>query len=176
MNYNGTDDQFSFMRAHMGIISKGSGDDMLLYRLGCDPAALEDHPGLPLVFVCIIARRERKTLLVYSAWRQQWEVPAGMIEPGEDPAAAALRELAEESGQSASNLVCAGLCLIRLGRSGRLELGAIFTADLDPIRPFATDGETRAMLLWDGVDPLAEPEPLPGDHLDEITVELCRLA
>jgi 8-oxo-dGTP diphosphatase len=156
--------------APVGIISKGSGDDMLLYRPGCEAATLEDYPDLPLVFVCIIARREGKTLLIYSAWRQQWEVPAGMIEPGEDPAAAALRELAEESGQNASNLVCAGLCLIRLGRSGKLELGAIFTADLDPLQPFATDGETRAMLLWDGAT------PLPGDHLDEITVELCRLA
>lgn len=141
---------------------------MLVFRPGCEPPTLDDYPDLPLVFTCVIAQREAKTLYIYSTYRNEWEIPAGMIETGETPLQGAMRELKEESGQTASTFACVGLCLIRLGRSHRLELGAIFAADLDPVQPFATDGETTAMMLWDGV------QTVKG-HLDEISLELCRL-
>jgi ADP-ribose pyrophosphatase len=41
----------------------------------------------------------------YVHGRSHWEVPAGRIHPGEDPAAAALRELAEETGYRTPRLV-----------------------------------------------------------------------
>jgi 8-oxo-dGTP diphosphatase len=152
----------------MGIISSGSGDEMLLFRPGCEPPTLDDYPDLPLVFACVIARRGDKVLYIYSAYRNEWELPAGLLEEGETPLQGAMRELKEESGQTASAFECVGLCLIRLGRSGRLELGTIFTAELDPLQPFVTDGETTAMMLWDGM------QPVEG-HLDEISLEACRL-
>jgi 8-oxo-dGTP diphosphatase len=152
----------------MGIVSSGSGDEMLVFRSGCEPLTLDEYPDLPLVFTCVIARQQKSTLFVYSSYRNEWEIPASMIEAGETPLQGAMRELKEESGQTASAFECVGLCLIRLGRSGRLELGAIFTAELDPLQPFVTDGETTAMMLWDGI------KPVEG-HLDEISLELCRL-
>jgi ADP-ribose pyrophosphatase len=65
---------------------------------------LVDHPGsvviLPLVAdeqVCLI-RNWR-----YSAQASLWELPAGTLEPGEPTLQAAQRELAEETGFSASS-------------------------------------------------------------------------
>lgn len=152
----------------MRIISSGSGDEMLVFLPGCELSTFDDYPDLPLIFTCVIAQREAKTLYIYSTYRNEWEIPAGMIEPGETPLQGVMRELKEESGQTASAFECVGLCLIRLGRSGRLELGAIFTAELDPLQPFVSDGETTAMMMWDGV------QPVEG-HLDEISLELCNL-
>ncbi|MGE3805720.1 MAG: NUDIX hydrolase [Gemmataceae bacterium] len=61
------------------------------------------HPGavviLPLIdeeHVCLL-RNYR-----YSVKETLWELPAGTLEPGEPPAAAAVRELAEETGYQAA--------------------------------------------------------------------------
>lgn len=40
--------------------------------------------------------------------RAVWEFPGGMVDPGEDPAAAALRELEEETGWKAESLTLLG--------------------------------------------------------------------
>ena len=40
----------------------------------------------------------------HAAGRVLWELPAGLLEEGEDPAATARRELAEETGYSAAEL------------------------------------------------------------------------
>lgn len=40
-----------------------------------------------------------------------WEIPAGVLHPGEDPAACAARELAEETGLAAGDLVALGSVL-----------------------------------------------------------------
>ncbi len=57
------------------------------------------HPGA----VAILAEdAEGRVLLVrqfrYAAAQELWELPAGKLEPGEDPQLAAQRELAEEAG------------------------------------------------------------------------------
>ncbi len=64
------------------------------------------HPGavviLPLVDpeTVILIRNER-----YVVQQTLWELPAGTLEKGEDPAACAARELEEETGYQAGKLV-----------------------------------------------------------------------
>lgn len=63
------------------------------------------HPGA----VAILAvDNQQQVLLVrqfrYPAGEHLWELPAGKLEPGEDPSQAALRELAEETGFTAGRL------------------------------------------------------------------------
>ncbi len=63
------------------------------------------HPGA----VAVIAEPEPGRLVLVRQWRypqRAWtlEVPAGTCDPGEDPAATALRELAEETGWRAERV------------------------------------------------------------------------
>jgi len=52
----------------------------------------------PLIFVVIASRYEDRWIFVRHKDRDTYEIPAGHIEPGEDPTEAAKRELYEESG------------------------------------------------------------------------------
>jgi ADP-ribose pyrophosphatase len=63
------------------------------------------HPGavtiLPIVDdgrICLVENYRA------SVGQRLWELPAGTLEPGEDPDAAALRELAEETGYRAGRI------------------------------------------------------------------------
>ena len=151
----------------MGVIAAHTGDELLEFRPGVAPAPLPDYPDLPTIFSCVIARHEGKSLFVFNAWRKGWELPAGLIEPDETPYDAALRELKEETGQIVVSLTFAGMCLLKLARGG-LELGTIYTAELDSLQPFAANEEVSQIMFWD----LAQP--VEG-YVDEISPEICRL-
>ncbi len=68
------------------------------------------HPGAAAVVPCASdpAGKDPTILLLkqyrYATGGVLWEVPAGTLGPGEDPAACARRELAEEAGVTASEL------------------------------------------------------------------------
>ncbi len=86
-----------------------------IVNLRCDDAELPDgspckreiveHPGGAAV-LCV---RDGKVALVrqyrYAYSEELWEIPAGKLERGEDPARAAARELGEETGLKAEELV-----------------------------------------------------------------------
>lgn len=59
--------------------------------------------------VCVLpVRADGRVILIgqyrYPHGKTHWECPAGRLEPGEDPAAGALRELREETGYGAGSL------------------------------------------------------------------------
>ncbi|MEW6242769.1 MAG: NUDIX hydrolase [Bacillota bacterium] len=80
--------------------------DMVLTESGREVSReVVEHPGA----VAILAvDAEGRIALVrqyrYAVAEALWEVPAGKLEPGEDPAACAERELAEETGYKAENV------------------------------------------------------------------------
>lgn len=64
-----------------------------------------EHPGA----ACIIPMIDKETVLLVEQWRigakrPLWEIPAGGLDPGEDPLACAARELEEETGFKAGKL------------------------------------------------------------------------
>jgi len=68
-----------------------------------------DHPG----GVGILALDENNNVLTVTQFRYAYgqtllEIPAGKLEYGEDPYAAAMRELREETGATTKNLVAMG--------------------------------------------------------------------
>jgi ADP-ribose pyrophosphatase len=64
------------------------------------------HPGSVVVLALDERKKEPSVLLIrqfrYAANQDLWELPAGRIDEGEDALTAAKRELAEETGYSAS--------------------------------------------------------------------------
>lgn len=56
------------------------------------------HAPLPLVGVTAIVFRDEKVLLGKRADNGQWQAVSGIVDPGEEPADAAVRECSEEAG------------------------------------------------------------------------------
>lgn len=62
-----------------------------------------------LKYVVIIATYQGQLILIRHKERTVWELPGGKIEPGETPIEAASRELFEESGAIAFDLLSIGI-------------------------------------------------------------------
>lgn len=149
--------------------SATSGEELLAYQPGGVPAPHPDAPDMPLVFSCIVALHAGKVLFVFNRHRRSWELPAGMIEPGETPEAAGLRELREETSQIADSLTFVGTALMRVPRHGamHLEPGAIFTCDLQALHSFAENDEIGGFVWWDVKSRIDQ-------HIDEVSLWLIR--
>lgn len=91
-----------------------------------------------------------KYLIGYNPYRQQWEFPAGGIEPGETARSAAERELLEETHQTIRNLEFRGLFKV-LKPDGEIKYQAVFLGFLDELTPFEKhqDDEMDKITLWD---------------------------
>ncbi|MBX3408436.1 MAG: NUDIX hydrolase [Phycisphaeraceae bacterium] len=89
--------KFDFER--LAVTSPGGG---ILYR------ECVRHPGAVIILPLLQTAMGPQVLLIRN-WRASveewlWELPAGTLEAGEDPAACAARELREEAGHSATTL------------------------------------------------------------------------
>ncbi|WP_124727246.1 NUDIX domain-containing protein [Staphylospora marina] len=80
-------------------------DEVLLPNGNTSTREIIKHPGA----VCVMAVTEEGKLILVRQYRKAMdkvtlEIPAGKLNPGEDPAACALRELEEETGLVAEGL------------------------------------------------------------------------
>ena len=111
------------------------------------------HPG----GVCVAAVDDDGTVTIVSQYRYPigrmlWELPAGKLEPGEDPAPAAARELEEETGITADRWQ---------------SLGSMYTSP-------GISTETLYIYLATGLH-RGEPHPDPGEFLEIRSVPLAEL-
>jgi 8-oxo-dGTP diphosphatase len=112
-----------------------------------------------------------RLLLVFDRYRQCWELPGGMIEPGETPRQAAVRELREEAGFEPEALAFAGFARFVLGAERRTEYAALYTARVTPQDDrFTPNEEISAVCWWSRVHPPAGRV----QHLDIVLGELAR--
>ena len=105
---------------------------------------IEDHR---LKFAVILARSGGKWVLCKHRERSTLEVPGGHREPGEDIAAAARRELHEETGAAAFTLrpVCV-YAVVRDGEPGE-SCGMLYAAEITAFDPELHSEIERTVLL-----------------------------
>ncbi|GII89773.1 NUDIX hydrolase [Sinosporangium siamense] len=109
----------------------------------------------PTPFALVAVWCEGRLLLVFNRLRGHWELPGGMVDPGESLQQAAVRELEEESGLHVAPLVLVGYARFMLGVECRVEYGGLYTATvLSPHTSFTPNEEISAITWWDCVTPL----------------------
>ncbi|MFA6947894.1 MAG: NUDIX hydrolase, partial [Eubacteriales bacterium] len=98
----------------------------------------QPSPDDALTFVVIAARIGDKFIYCKKRGRESWELPGGHIEPGESDAAAARRELYEETGLDGDMLRLCGYKVTstdasdKCGERGGVSLGALYFCRVTP--------------------------------------------
>ena len=69
--------------------------------------------------------------MVHNSWRDEWELPGGLIEEGETAREAAEREFLEETGVPAGEVDFVGVGTVQLGHERRIEFVAIYRTVLE---------------------------------------------
>lgn len=109
----------------------------------------------PLTHSLFVVTCQDKYLFMLNKWRKSWELPGGVIEEGESARECVIRELFEETNQTARHVVFMGLMKFDLqpGFHGpkRMEYGALFSGRLVDIVDFVENNEAEKMILWDGI-------------------------
>ncbi|MGH3977990.1 MAG: NUDIX hydrolase [Pseudonocardiaceae bacterium] len=82
----------------------GAGNALVDFRFVAESelGVLDDRVPMPLSL--IVVALAGRVLMVFDRGRKQWELPGGMLEPGETARQAAVRELEEETGISTTDL------------------------------------------------------------------------
>ncbi len=125
-----------------------AGNELLDFAFGVE-ADLDDlDPAIPLPLSLVAALDVEGCLVVFSRHREEWELPGGMIEPGESPRDAAAREFVEETGQSADHLEYVGVATFRLAPDQRIEYAALYRTVLTELRPFEPTDEIAQTRWW----------------------------
>jgi 8-oxo-dGTP diphosphatase len=125
-------------------------------------------PSVPLTASLVVLWCSRECLMVFNRYRQAWELPGGMLDPGESAREAAVRELAEESGQRADALDLVGVAKIQVAPDDRLEYLAIYRGEIDSPQPFTPNDEMSDAIWWSPTEPLTNLFPI-----DAALANLC---
>ncbi|MBB2911717.1 8-oxo-dGTP diphosphatase [Streptosporangium becharense] len=110
----------------------------------------EESPpgGAPLPLSLVVLWSRGRLLLVFNRYRQVWELPGGMIDPGETPRLAAVRELHEETGLRVPGLSFSGYAEYVLGTEQRREYAAVYLAGDTGLRGTFTAGDEIGDVAW----------------------------
>jgi 8-oxo-dGTP diphosphatase len=130
----------------MSLAKTPQGDSLLAFGRGRVPEA---ELALPLPLALVVAQFEGKTVFIYNRYRAVWELPGGKINAGEKPSDAAVRELAEETGQRVPAVEYVGWMKFQLQPDQRLELGLLYRCRLEQVEPFTANDEASDFMLWD---------------------------
>lgn len=122
---------------------------------------------LPMPASLIVVRFGDSVLMLFNGWRQQWELPGGMREPGETARQVAVRELAEETGIGSVDLDFVAVVEVDLRRPSRREYVAIYRTDLQVAPQLVVNDEALAFLWWD-------PQSSATEQMNPIDAEIAR--
>ena len=97
-----------------------------------------------LAFAVIIARSPEGVVLVLNKFRGVWELPGGLVDPGESPRDTATRELREEAGCDARDVEWLGVTEVD---DGRTFYGGVFACAVD-VGEFVENEEIGGLAYW----------------------------
>lgn len=118
--------------------------------LEIDEEKINDYiSDAPLTHSLVIAKYKGNFLLMFNKWRKNWELAGGIIDEGETPRECAIRELQEETNQHVSQLNFKGLMKFQLKPDDRLEYGALYSGDIEDLKPFKENEEAEEIHFWD---------------------------
>lgn len=143
-------------------VEDDEGSVLLTFDRGREEDLDRLDPSVPLTASLVVLRSGEDCLMVFNRRRQAWELPGGMIDPGESPRAAGLRELHEESGQRPDTLAFGGVARTWFAPQQRHEYVAIYAGRIAAPLPFAPNDEMSHSVWWTPGEDLADLNPIDG--------------
>jgi 8-oxo-dGTP diphosphatase len=117
--------------------------------------AAADATNYPVTFSVVVCAAASGFLLVHNFRRKVWEVPGGLIDPGETPGDCAAREFREETSQEPRNLRLRAVAEIdtleKNGRPAEKFFGAVYCAEVGALTPFQGDHDIDAVRVFPAV-------------------------
>jgi 8-oxo-dGTP diphosphatase len=97
-----------------------------------------------LHFAIMIAHSPEGAVVVFNKLRRVWELPGGLVDAGEAPRDAAVRETREEAGCEARDVRWLGVTEVN---DGRTYFGAVFACDVEVVE-FVENEEMSGLAYW----------------------------
>ncbi|MFF2525643.1 nucleotide triphosphate diphosphatase NUDT15 [Streptomyces liangshanensis] len=134
-------------------------------RVTSRPRAAAPPRAHSTIGVGVIVRNRTGRILLGLHRGGTWELPGGKLEPGESVAAAAVRELREETGLAAQERDVTVFAMLHDTTAGltRVTMAAVVTA-YEGV-PFAAEPESIAEWRWVGTDELPSPLFVPSAQI-----------
>jgi 8-oxo-dGTP pyrophosphatase MutT (NUDIX family) len=106
-------------------------------------------------------------LMMFDAWRAQWELPGGTREQGETAQQTAVRELREETGIDLPDLTFAAVAEFELTNPVRREVLAVYRVQLRTVPRLVVNDEALGFRWWRPVEPVS-------DDMSPLDAEIAR--
>jgi len=118
------------------------------------------EPVSELIYAIVTARYNNKWMFVRHHDRATPEITGGHIEPGEDPADTARRELAEETGAVEFTLDCVATYSVE--EEGNARFGRLYYAEISRLDAISDTSEIAEVIFMDELpDNLTYPDIQP---------------
>lgn len=121
---------------------------LLELRPGSETVLASGVAYQPLTHALCALGHNGTILLVHNVVKQQWELPGGIVKPGESAGETALRELFEESCQRPLEMWFRGLICYSKGPQRETEYGALYCGCLSQLFPFKPNHEVDKIRWW----------------------------
>ena len=109
-------------------------------------------------FAVLLAHAPLGITLVFNRYRLVWELPGGLIDPGESARDCAAREFHEEAGGDAGELEWLGVVEVN---DGSTHFGAVYRCTARQVPAAFTSEETGGIAFW-----RRDRAPQPLGHTD----------